>query len=128
MMGSGEEEDDGGLTPTEDEDDALPEPAPVSKDRRKRNEPAMGEDPLMDLVDDPLQLDWQKRRTPWGKRLLWSLLVLLAAAALACCFSFSASAAWRVACCISESLAAVCSLACLSWVKPLMACAWRESS
>ena len=43
----------------------------------------MGEDPLMDLVDDPLQLDWQKRRTPWGKRLLWSLLVLLAAAALA---------------------------------------------
>ena len=71
------------LSATEDEDDARPEPAPVSKDRRKRNEPAMGEDPLMDLVDDPLQLDWQKRRTPWGKRLLWSLLVLLAAAALA---------------------------------------------
>jgi hypothetical protein len=43
----------------------------VSKDRRKRSEPAMREDPLLDLVDDPLQLDWQKRRTPWGKRLLW---------------------------------------------------------
>ena len=37
----------------------------------------------MGLVDDPLHLDWQKRRTPWGKRLLWTLLVLLAAAALA---------------------------------------------
>ena len=67
----------------DDDDDELPEPAPVSKDKRKRSEPAMREDPLMDLVDDPLHLDWQKRRTPWGKRLLWTLLVLLAAAALA---------------------------------------------
>ena len=65
------------------DDDELPEPAPASKDKRKRSEPAMREDPLMDLVDDPLHLDWQKRRTPWGKRLLWTLLVLLAAAALA---------------------------------------------
>ena len=71
------------LSATDDEDDELPELAPVSKDRRKRSEPAMREDPLLDLVDDPLQLDWQKRRTPWGKRLLWTLLVLLAAAALA---------------------------------------------
>ena len=71
------------LSATDDDDDELPEPAPVSKDKRKRSEPAMREDPLMDLVDDPLHLDWQKRRTPWGKRLLWTLLVLLAAAALA---------------------------------------------
>lgn len=71
------------LSATDDDDDELPEPAPISKDKRKRSEPAMREDPLMDLVDDPLHLDWQKRRTPWGKRLLWTLLVLLAAAALA---------------------------------------------
>ena len=71
------------LSATDDDDDELPEPVPVSKDRRKRSEPAMREDPLMDLVDDPLHLDWQKRRTPWGKRLLWTSLVLLAAAALA---------------------------------------------
>jgi len=71
------------LSATDDDDDEFPEPAPVSKDKRKRSEPAMREDPLMDLVDDPLHLDWQKRRTPWGKRLLWTLLVLLAAAALA---------------------------------------------
>ena len=71
------------LSATDDDDDELPEPVPVSKDKRKRSEPAMREDPLMGLVDDPLHLDWQKRRTPWGKRLLWTLLVLLAAAALA---------------------------------------------
>jgi hypothetical protein len=38
---------------------------------------------LQDLTDDPLQLDWQKRRSPWGRRLLWLLLVLIAAGALA---------------------------------------------
>ena len=56
------------LSATDDEDDERPELAPVSKDRRKRSEPAMREDPLLDLVDDPLQLDWQKRRTPCGTR------------------------------------------------------------
>lgn len=38
---------------------------------------------LVDIVDDPLQLDWQKPRSNWGRRLLWSLLILLAGAALA---------------------------------------------
>ncbi len=59
------------------------EPVPTGKRKRKRNEPGVREDALLDLVDDPLQLDWQKRRTPWGKRLLWLLLILLAGAALA---------------------------------------------
>lgn len=40
-------------------------------------------DTLVDLVDDPLQLDWQKPRSNVGKRLLWLLLIVLAAAALA---------------------------------------------
>ncbi|AIL63859.1 DUF3426 domain-containing protein [Pseudomonas alkylphenolica] len=40
-------------------------------------------EPLLDLVDDPLQLDWKKPKPHWGKRLLWIFLVLLAAAALA---------------------------------------------
>ena len=72
------------LSATDDEDDDEPlKPLPLTKGKRKRSEPAVHEDPLMDLVDDPLTLDWQKRRTPWGKRLLWILLVLLAAAALA---------------------------------------------
>jgi len=68
-----------------------PEPAddtPVEDERRKpkakreRNEPGLHDDVLLDLVDDPIQLDWQRRRSPWGRRLLWLLLVLLAAGAL----------------------------------------------
>ncbi|CAG8869463.1 hypothetical protein PS627_03536 [Pseudomonas fluorescens] len=39
-------------------------------------------EPLIDLVDDPLQLDWQKPRTNWRKRLVWGALVLLAAGLL----------------------------------------------
>lgn len=61
-----------------------PEPDPArSREKHPRNEPALHDDPLLDLVDDPLQLDWQKRRSPWGRRMLWLLLILLAAAALA---------------------------------------------
>ncbi|PWB30604.1 DUF3426 domain-containing protein [Pseudomonas sp. SDI] len=59
-------------------------------DPHSRQEPALGALPersrkeaLVDLVDDPLQLDWQKPRSNWGRRLLWSLLIMLAAAALA---------------------------------------------
>ncbi|MGN8345168.1 DUF3426 domain-containing protein [Pseudomonas sp. SMV71] len=60
------------------------EPAPVAPLRkaRERQEPGIRAEALHDLDDDPLQLDWRKRRSPWGRRLLWGLLVLLAAAAL----------------------------------------------
>ncbi|WP_065260265.1 DUF3426 domain-containing protein [Pseudomonas bananamidigenes] len=51
--------------------------------KRERNEPGVRAEALQDLTDDPLQLDWQKRRSPWGRRVLWLLLVLLAAAGLA---------------------------------------------
>ncbi|NER66237.1 DUF3426 domain-containing protein, partial [Pseudomonas sp. MAFF212427] len=76
-----------------DPDDALdtldddPDHAPHS-----RQEPGLGALPggrgarkeaLVDIVDDPLQLDWQKPRNHWGRRLIWSLLIVLAAAALA---------------------------------------------
>ncbi|MDR6711985.1 putative Zn finger-like uncharacterized protein [Pseudomonas hunanensis] len=40
-------------------------------------------EPLIDVVDDPLQLDWQKPKVNWGKRLLWGLLTLFAAGLLA---------------------------------------------
>ncbi|RON10514.1 hypothetical protein BK659_03105 [Pseudomonas brassicacearum] len=66
----------------EDIDDEAHEPEPVRK-KRTRNEPAMHDEVLQDLVDDPLQLDWQKRRSPWGRRFFWGLMVLLGAAALA---------------------------------------------
>ncbi|CAI8873145.1 MULTISPECIES: DUF3426 domain-containing protein [Pseudomonas] len=63
-------------------DDNLPSIEPLRK-RRERSEPGVRAEVLQDLTDDPLQLDWQKRRSPWGRRLFWLLLVLIAAGALA---------------------------------------------
>ncbi|HDS1766795.1 DUF3426 domain-containing protein [Pseudomonas putida] len=40
-------------------------------------------EPLVDVVDDPLQLGWEKPAPNWGKRLLWGVLTLLAAGLLA---------------------------------------------
>ncbi|MFJ4432746.1 DUF3426 domain-containing protein [Pseudomonas sp. NPDC089395] len=40
-------------------------------------------EPLVDVVDDPLQLGWEKPKANWGKRLLWGVLTLLAAGLLA---------------------------------------------
>lgn len=71
------------LSAIDDEDDEPLKPAPLSKNRRQRNEPGVRDEMLLDLADDPLQLQWQKRRAPWGKRLLWAALILLAGAALA---------------------------------------------
>ncbi|VVM44280.1 hypothetical protein PS862_00605 [Pseudomonas fluorescens] len=70
------------LSATGEIDDNLPSIEPLRK-RRERSEPAVRAEVLQDLTDDPLQLDWQKRRSPWGRRLFWLLLVLLGAAALA---------------------------------------------
>ena len=70
------------LSATEEVDDNLPSIEPIRK-RRERGEPGVRAEVLQDLTDDPLQLDWQKRRSPWGRRLFWLLLVLLGAAALA---------------------------------------------
>lgn len=66
----------------ESADDELPSIEPLRK-KRERAEPGVRAEVLQDLTDDPLQLDWQKRRSPWGRRLLWLLLVLLAAGGLA---------------------------------------------
>lgn len=63
-------------------DDDLPAVEP-SRKKRERDESGVRAEVLQDLTDDPLQLDWQKRRSPWGRRLLWLLLVLLAAGGLA---------------------------------------------
>ncbi|VVN20811.1 DUF3426 domain-containing protein [Pseudomonas fluorescens] len=67
---------------SDDIEDDLPSIEPLRK-RRERSEPAMRAEVLQDLTDDPLQLDWQKRRSPWGRRFFWLLLILLGAGALA---------------------------------------------
>jgi predicted Zn finger-like uncharacterized protein len=68
-------------TPAEEIDDDLPLIEPLRK-RRERGEPGVRAEVLQDLTDDPLQLDWQKRRSPWGRRFFWFLLILLGAGAL----------------------------------------------
>ena len=60
-------------------DDDLPSIAPLRK-RHERSESAERAEALQDLTDDPLQLDWQKRRSPWGRRFFWLVLILLGAA------------------------------------------------
>lgn len=69
------------LSATEATDDVLPSIEPLRK-RRERSESGVRAEVLQDLTDDPLQLDWQKRRSPWGRRLLWLLLILIGAGAL----------------------------------------------
>ncbi|PPA00332.1 DUF3426 domain-containing protein, partial [Pseudomonas sp. MWU12-2312b] len=48
-------------TASDEHDDDLPSIEPLRK-RRERSEPGVRGDVLQDLTDDPLQLDWQKRR------------------------------------------------------------------
>ena len=56
------------------------EPEP---DDAARSEPALREERLFDLDDEPLQLDWQQQKeTAWGRLFGWGLLNLLAAAGL----------------------------------------------
>ncbi|MBK5549789.1 DUF3426 domain-containing protein [Pseudomonas sp. TH03] len=69
------------LSATDTTDDDLPPIAPLRK-RHERSEATERDEALQDLTDDPLQLDWQKRRSPWGRRFFWLLLILLGAGAL----------------------------------------------
>ncbi|RMR05162.1 DUF3426 domain-containing protein [Pseudomonas syringae group genomosp. 3] len=68
----------------EDHDDHHePEPEPEQRGKRSRSEPAVRDQTLLDLTDDPLQLDWQRPKPRWGRRFAWGLLILLALAGLA---------------------------------------------
>ncbi|MFJ4197879.1 DUF3426 domain-containing protein [Pseudomonas sp. NPDC089534] len=73
------------LSASVEDEGELPSVEPLRKKRERgdRAEPGVRAEVLQDLTDDPLQLDWQKRRSPWGRRLLWLLLTVLAAAGLA---------------------------------------------
>lgn len=63
-----------------EDDQPHDEPEP---DDSARSEPALREERLFDLDDEPLQLDWQQQKeTAWGRLFGWGLLNLLAAAGL----------------------------------------------
>lgn len=59
------------------------EPVVAAPSKPARSEPALRDDSLLALSDDPLQLDWRQPRKPWGRWIGWSLLNLIAAGALA---------------------------------------------
>lgn len=59
------------------------EPAVTAPKKTARNEPELRDEHLFELDDEPLQLDWQQPKKPWGRWIGWSLLNLLGAAALA---------------------------------------------
>ncbi|NIE77698.1 DUF3426 domain-containing protein [Pantoea sp. Ap-967] len=82
---SARDDDDTGLHLSARDDDP-DEPMPgerLEPGLSTRPERPSRKEPLVDVVDDPLQLGWEKPRPNWGKRLLWGLLSLLAAGLLA---------------------------------------------
>lgn len=68
---------------TQSADDVEPEERPKPRRKRSRAETSVQDDQLLDLEDDPLHLYAQKRPSGWGRRLIWLLLVLIAAGGLA---------------------------------------------
>lgn len=69
--------------PEDAEEDCDDEPATDPRADGGRAEPELRGDGLQDLSDEPLQLDWQKPKRRWGRRLFWLLLILLALIGLA---------------------------------------------
>ncbi len=65
------------------QDDDLHEPDQQPRSKRSRAEPGIRDQALLDLTDDPLQLEWQRPKSHWGRKLAWSLLTVLALAGLA---------------------------------------------
>jgi predicted Zn finger-like uncharacterized protein len=72
---------------TEEPDDELPQTEPAAgaasgPQRSQSSQARRGDDPLFELDDEPLQLDWEARRRPWGRWLGWGALNLIALLAL----------------------------------------------
>ncbi|MFI8480580.1 DUF3426 domain-containing protein [Pseudomonas sp. NPDC078700] len=63
------------------EDDT--EQAPFVPVNISRHEPNFGHNTLFELEDEPVEFDWQKTGPSWGRIIGWTLLILLAAGALA---------------------------------------------
>lgn len=67
----------------DDPQDDIDEPEQDPRSKRNRAEPGLRDQALLDLTDDPLQLEWQRPKSHWGRKLAWSLLTVLALAGLA---------------------------------------------
>ncbi|TWI58369.1 putative Zn finger-like uncharacterized protein [Pseudomonas duriflava] len=65
-----------------DEHDAFAHSAAPKRATDARAEPGLHVETLLDLHDEPLQLDWQPPKKSWGKRLGWIALNIVALLAL----------------------------------------------
>ncbi|WP_339486790.1 DUF3426 domain-containing protein [Pseudomonas sp. EL_65y_Pfl2_R95] len=63
--------------------DDEPEPVPFIPVQIARHEANVGHNTLFELEDEPVEFDWQKPGPSWGRIIGWSILILLAAGALA---------------------------------------------
>lgn len=59
------------------------EPGLAAPKKAERNEPQLRDEHLFELDDEPLELDWQPPKKPWGRWIGWTVLNLLGASALA---------------------------------------------
>lgn len=64
--------------PDEDEDEEISD----AQYQRARHEPQLRNEGLLNLAQEPLQLDWRTPKKTWGRKLAWLLINLLALAAL----------------------------------------------
>ncbi len=82
---AGEPSSDTMATPATETEDAVQKrrrPRRASDNPRHDADPEPDRDGLFDLDDEPLELEWQKPKSPWGSRLGWGVLTLLALLAL----------------------------------------------
>ncbi|MGF6694465.1 putative Zn finger-like uncharacterized protein [Metapseudomonas resinovorans] len=82
-LGSARDDEPDDLDNDVDDDLDEPQTAAPSRQQPQRSEPGLREEGLLDLSDEPLQLDWQESRRPWGRWIGWTLLNLFGAFALA---------------------------------------------
>lgn len=82
-LGSARDDEPDDLHDDFDDEQDEPQLAEQAGPQHQRSEPGLRDDGLLALSDEPLQLDWQERKRPWGRWIGWTLLNLVAALALA---------------------------------------------
>ncbi len=81
-LGSARDDEPEDLRDDFDEDQDEPQVAEPARPQPQRSEPGLRDDGLLELSEEPLQLDWQEHKRPWGRWIGWTLLNLVAALAL----------------------------------------------